>query len=127
MEENISEFYLKIRSQVLLDTKISFSPVVISETYPDPLPNLYQGQQMIVAGRYLEPVPVTVELSGNGAFGEEVSYNYPINPSDSAATKYQFLPKIWAKLKIESLLVQYYSLDPESPAAEAIKQEIIDC
>ncbi len=126
LEEKISEFYLKIRSPVLIDTKISFSPDAVTETYPNPLPNLYQGQQMIVAGRYIEPVPITVDLSGDGAFGEQVSYSYPLNPSDSAVTKYQFLPKIWAKLKIESLLVQYYSLDPESPAAATIKQQIIE-
>jgi len=32
---------------------------------------------------------------------------------------------VWAKLKIEYLLVIYYGLDPNSPEAEAIKEQII--
>ena len=39
--------------------------------------------------------------------------------------KYQFLPKIWAKQKIEYLMVQYYSLDYGSPEAEALKEQIM--
>ena len=46
--------------------------------------------------------------------------------ADTSATDYQFLTKVWAKQKIEHLLVLYYSLDPESPEAEALKEEIIE-
>lgn len=121
----ITQFYLQIRNPVLLNTEMAFSASEIIETYPDPLPNLYIGQQMIVGGRYLEPVSSTVTLSGT-AFGNPVSYQYQLDLADSSAQQYQFLPKIWAKLKIEHLLVQYYSLDPNSPEAQALKALIIE-
>lgn len=121
----ITQFYLQIRNPVLLNNEMSFSASEIIETYPDPLPNLYIGQQLIVGGRYLEPVSATVTLSGT-AFGNPVSYQYQLDLADSTAQQYQFLPKIWAKLKIEHLLVQYYSLNPNSPEAQALKELIIE-
>ena len=125
LEERITEFYLRIRNPVLLNTGMEFSSIVVSETYPTQLPNLYKGQQMIVAGRYLEPVPVTLTLTGS-AFGKDLHYDYDLGLVDTTVKEYQFLPKVWAKLKIEHLLVEYYILDEESPEAEAIKDQIIE-
>jgi Ca-activated chloride channel family protein len=120
----ITEFYLMIRNPVLLNTEISFDPPIVSEVYPNPLPNLYKGQQMVVTGRYQQPGTVVVELSGD-AFAQPVSYQYTMDLADSMVANYQFLTKIWAKKKIEYLLVQYYSFDPNSPQAQALKEEII--
>jgi hypothetical protein len=79
---------------------------------------------MIVSGRYLQPGPVLVTLSGQ-SFNHNVSYQYTFNRIDSANARYQFLTKIWAKQKIENLLIQYYALDPNSSEAQAIKAQII--
>ena len=125
LEARITEFYLKIRNPVLLNTEMSFSSNMMIETYPSPLPNLYKGEQLLVAGRYVEPVPVTVTFSGE-AFGQPVIYHYDLALQDSIVDKYQFLTKVWAKKKIEYLLIQYYSLNPDSPEAKTIKNQIVD-
>ncbi len=124
LEERISEFYLTIRNPVLLNTEMTFSPQVFQEIYPQKLPNLYIGQQMIVSGRYTEAVPVTVTLSGE-AFGQPVEYQYEMNPADSTIDKNKFLTKIWAKQKIEDLLIEYYKLEENSPEALFIHEEIV--
>ena len=124
LEERITKFYLKIQNPVLLNTEMSFLPAIADETYPSPLPNLYIGQQMIVAGRYSTPGLVTINLSGD-AFGQAVNYAYDLQLADSTVEKNQFLPKIWAKKKIEYLLVEYYSNASGSEAAEEIKQSIV--
>lgn len=125
LESRISEFYLLIRNPVLLNTQVSFSPPgIIREVFPSPMPNLYIGQQMIVSGRYSQPGQVTISLSGQ-AFNQNVTYNYNVDLSDSTAGSYQFLTKIWAKQKIENLLIQYYSLNPNDPQAIALKAQII--
>ncbi len=67
---------------------------------------------------------MTVTLSGN-AFGQPVSYEYQLPVSDSLSSRYQFLTKVWAKLAIEDLLVQYYSHPAGSPEAEALREQII--
>ncbi len=125
LEVRITEFYMQIRNPVLLNTQMTFSSPTISETYPSPLPNLYKGQQMLVAGRYQEALPVSITLSGE-AFGQPVTYHYDLVLQDSIIDKYQFLTKVWAKTKIENLLIQYYSLNPESAEAQSIKNLIID-
>lgn len=125
LEQVLTTFYQQIRNPVLLNTAISFDPQYLSEISPDPLPNLYKGQQMIVSGRYSTPGNVSVTLSGT-AFGQNVEYNYPVTLTDSSEVRYSFLTKVWAKQKIEHLMVQYYLLNPNSPQALAIKQQIID-
>ena len=125
LEERITEFYLQIQNPVLLNTEIVVDPPVITEVFPNPLPNLYKGQQMVVAGRYDLPADVTVTLSGE-AYGRDVTYSYDLSLSDSLQEGLLFLPKIWAKLKIEHLLVRYYGLAPGSDDAETLQQEIID-
>ncbi len=125
LESVITDFYLQIRNPVLLDTEIAFDPAVVSDVHPDPPPSLFKGQQMIVSGRYDEAVPVTITLSGQ-AFGQPVSYAYDLGLADSSATRYQFLPKVWAKLKIEDLLVRYYSLPEGSSEAEEVREQIVE-
>ncbi|NQV50388.1 MAG: VWA domain-containing protein [Candidatus Marinimicrobia bacterium] len=124
LEASITQFYLLIRNPVLLNTELSFSLTGVSQAYPSPLPNLYVGQQMIVAGRYNNPGTVNVNLNGE-AFGQPVSYSYPLELAGDPISSYQFLPKIWAKKKIENLLIQYYILGPGSPAADEIRAEIV--
>jgi hypothetical protein len=125
LENKITEFYLLIRNPVLINTQISTDPDLLSEVYPVQLPNLYKGQQMIFAGRYQESAAFTLELAGE-AFGNPVDYQYSPQLSDSTVEKYAFVPKIWAKKKIEKLLTDYYLLSSLTAEADSIKQEIID-
>jgi len=121
----ITKFYLKIRNPVLLNTSIRFTPPIVHEIYPSPLPNLYKGQQMLVTGRYQNAQTVTINLDGT-AFAQPVNYQFNFSLADSNAQQYQFLTKVWAKQKIEYLLIQYYSLDPNSSQALALKEQIIE-
>jgi Ca-activated chloride channel family protein len=124
LESSITDFYLKIRDPVLLNTQMTFSIPVITETYPATLPSLFRGEQLIVTGRYSEAIPITVTLSGQ-AQGQDVDYEYTLALADSFSQKYQFLTKVWAKGKIEDLLIQYYSEGEGTPAAEVLKNQII--
>jgi Ca-activated chloride channel family protein len=125
LEEKITEFYLLIRNPVLINTSILSEPDLLAEIYPSRLPNLYKGQQMILAGRYDEAVPFQLTLSGE-AFGDPVDYAYEPVLSDSIIGQYAFIPKIWAKQKIADLLTEYYQLNPITSQADSIKSVIID-
>jgi len=121
----ITNFYLRIQNPVLLNTEMTFDPPLIFETYPNPLNNLYLGQQLIVVGRYDENDSVTAIFEGE-TFGQPQTYTYGLNLSDSIVEGNSFLIKIWAKKKIDHLFVEYFNYDPTSPEAEEIKEEIID-
>jgi Ca-activated chloride channel family protein len=125
LESSITSFYTKIRNPVLLKTQVAFSPAIISNVYPLPLPNLYKGQQMILVGRYATAGQVQTTFSGE-AFGSPVSYQYSVNLADSAVDKNQFILKIWAKQKMDNLLSIYYTLDPNSQQAQEFKSEIVN-
>jgi len=116
----ISNFYLTIQNPVLLNPIVTVDPVgSISNVYPDPLPNLYKGQQLIFTGRYDVPQDISFTLSGN-AFNQVVEYSYEFNLSELNNPEYAFLPKLWAKNKMESLIIDYYSFPEGSPEAEEI-------
>jgi len=125
LEEVMTQFYNQIRNPVLLNTEISFSNTAVSEVYPVNLPNMFKGQQLIASGRYTEAIPTTITFSGT-AFGQPVTYVYELALADSTNPTYQFLPKVWAKQKIEHLMVLYYAAASGSNEQNLIKEEIIE-
>jgi Ca-activated chloride channel family protein len=125
LEEVITEFYNKVRNPVLLNPTITVEPDVLSNVYPDPLPSIYIGNQMLIAGRYNDPGLITVILSGT-AFGQQINYTYDYTLSDQINTDYSFLTKIWAKNMLENLILDYYLLNPNSSQAIQLRQEIIN-
>lgn len=124
LEARITDFYLRIRHPVLVNTSMVIASENVREVYPNPLPNLYKGEQMLVAGVYSPAPPLGITLNGT-AFGKPVSYQYQLTLSDTAVPKNQFLPKLWAKKKIEHLLVKYYNLPSGSLQADTLKKQIV--
>lgn len=125
LQEVISDFYLTIQNPVLLNTQMTFVPPIITEAYPQPLPNLFKGQQLIVVGRYEQPEEVTVIFSGT-AFGNQVEYQYTFDLADTSLQQNQFLPRLWAKKKMEHLNSEYYNYSSSSAEAMALEDEIVD-
>ncbi|MFP4548474.1 MAG: VWA domain-containing protein, partial [Fidelibacterota bacterium] len=125
IEERITSFYSIIKNPVLLETEVSFQPAVISDVHPEKLPNLYQGQQMLVTGRYNEPGNIGISLDGQ-AYSLPINYQYSLQLVDTNDVNKLFLPKVWAKMTIEDLLVEYYNYDEDSQEAEDIKNQMID-
>ncbi|HTX19656.1 MAG TPA: VWA domain-containing protein [Bacteroidota bacterium] len=124
LESSITDFYNTVRYPLITDPTLTFSSPLITEAYPNPLPNLYKGQQLIVSGLYSPTDPVTVTFSGT-AFGKPVTYKYTMPLADTSSEKYSFLPKVWAKQKIDFLLQRYYTYDPSSGVAKELKEAII--
>jgi Ca-activated chloride channel family protein len=124
VESRITDFYNTIRYPLLINPTVTFSSALITEPYPIPLPNLYKGRQLLVSGLYVPTAPVEVMFTGN-SFGRPVTYKYNMSLSDTAVGQYSFLPKVWAKQKIEFLLTRYYTYDPNSGVAKELREAII--
>jgi len=126
LEAAITGFYNIIANPVLIHPTISFQgPGEITEVYPDPLPNLYLGSQMLVSGRYSWGGNTVIGLHGQ-TYQNQVTYDYTVPFADSLVIARQFLTKIWAKLKIEHLLVLYYNFPEDSAEAQSYRQQIVD-
>lgn len=120
------DFYTKIRNPILLDSvlEIPGQSDNVGEIFPNPLPNLYLGNQMILCGRYHQPSDISLNISGY-VLGSQVNYQYQHQLSSVENSDLQFVMKVWAKLKIEHLMAIYYQLNPNSPEAVALHDQIV--
>jgi len=112
LQEDLVEFFQSINNPVLLNTSITFTPDIVKEINPFPYPNLYKGQQLILSGRYENPAEVNVTLEGQ-AFNVPVRYDFPLTLVDSTNNNLSFLPKLWAKQKLDALSLDFYLADTQ--------------
>jgi Ca-activated chloride channel family protein len=104
LEQAVAAFYTKISRPVLSDLSVSFGSITAAMTYPNVLPDLYKGSQLLLVGRYRGEGAAKSSLSGmlNGA---RKSYaftaSFPHDNRDNA-----FLPRLWASRRIDYLLSQ---------------------
>ncbi|MGC9396672.1 MAG: VIT domain-containing protein, partial [Anaerolineae bacterium] len=103
IDEKVSAFYGRIQSPVLTDIALDFGGVQTYDLYPTPLPDLYAGTQLIVAGRYRGSGAQTITLSGE-VEGQRETHTYGGN--FTASTGKDFIPRLWAARKIGYLLTQ---------------------
>ena len=104
IERAISSFYGKIASPVLTSPAITMDGIEVYDTYPNPLPDIFRGSQLLLSGRYRGDGEATINLSGDVS-GETVSFiakrDFP-----GVALDADFLPRVWAGRKIAYLLDQ---------------------
>jgi Ca-activated chloride channel homolog len=103
IDEKVSAFYGRIQSPVLTNVALDFDGVQTYDVYPTPLPDLYAGTQLIVAGRYRGAGAQTVTLTGE-VEGRRETYTYAVN--FTASGDKDFIPRLWAARKIGYLLTQ---------------------
>ncbi len=123
--EVVTDFYAMIQNPVLINTSMSFDPPIVTEVFPDPLPNLYQGHQLVVTGRYAEPGTVEVTFTGE-KYGEIITYTYTFELTDSTIEQNAFLTKLWAMEKINDLMDIYYTIPYDTPEEDSMYQYITD-
>ena len=104
IEEEVSGFYAKISAPVLVDVTAAFSGVQVEDIYPYPLPDLFAGNQLVVAGRYRGGGPAELTLRGE-VDGASRTYSYP-NLVVAERGGQEFIARLWAQRKIGYLLSQ---------------------
>ncbi len=105
LEIKVSNFFSKIKEPALADVKLKFSDGIrVSKLYPSSLPDLFKGDQLMVAGRYSGNGKAKVQLSGliNGA-QHQFSFDARL-PRKSG--KHSFIPRLWATRRVGYLLDQ---------------------
>jgi len=116
IDEAVSTFYQKISTPVLSGLTLDMGPAQVEDLYPYPLPDLFAGSQLVLAGRYRSGGPVPVTLRGQ-VNGEEKVYTFDDLSLRSAGGE-PFIARLWATRKIGHLLNQVRLAGPS--------QELID-
>ncbi len=92
----------------------------LTRIYPQPLPDLFRGEQLVVCGRYMGEGEAKVTITGTVAgavrtFSETTSF--PARAEDSA-----FIPRLWATRRVGFLLDEL-RLHGENPE---LRDEVVD-
>ncbi len=117
IDDAVSSLYAKISSPVLTGVVLEVDGVQVWDIHPDPLPDIFSGEQLVVAGRYEDWGPATVTLSGR-LRGEPVAIEYD-DVRFVAAGGDDAVPGLWATRKIGALLRQ---IRIDGPDPETIEQ-----
>ncbi len=103
IDEEISSFYAKISTPVLANIELDFGDVLVEDSYPYPLPDLFAGAQLIMVGRYRDSGATQIALTGDVS-GEQRTFTYEGNFRARGGD--DFIPRLWATRKIGYLLTQ---------------------
>jgi Ca-activated chloride channel family protein len=103
IEVKVSSFFTKIREPVLASPKLTFPPGIrVTKVYPAPLPDVFKGGQIIVAGRYSGSGDGAIQIEGSiGAETRRFAYDVKF-PAQSA--EHEFVPRLWATRRVGHLL-----------------------
>jgi Ca-activated chloride channel family protein len=103
IDEEISKFYGSIQRPLLTDITLDFGELSTYDIYPQPLPDLYAGTQLIVVGRYTDGGPTTLSMTGELTNRQQ---NYLYESTFTQEGGPDFIPRLWAARKIGHLLTQ---------------------
>jgi Ca-activated chloride channel family protein len=120
LDEVLSNFYNSISTPVLTNLEVSFGGLSTYDLYPNPLPDLFSGSQVILLGRYKEGGTADLSLSGEVNGGRQ-TFTYPDQAFDrqsSTDSLQAAIPRLWATRKVGFLLNKIH--------LEGANQETID-
>ncbi len=127
IEESVSRLYNKISSPVMTDVAVEFefdeakveegNP--IQRMYPKQVTDLFEGEQLVVVGRYKKSGLAKVRIAGT--VGDEVQkFAFPVELVErSSDQSYAFVEKLWAMRRIGEIIDQ---MDLSGKNDELIKE-----
>lgn len=103
LEVKLSTFFSKIKDPVLASPTIKFTgDVRVTKMYPSPLPDLFRGDQLILAGRFSGKGDSAVIIEGS-VNGVTRKFTYEVN-FPRTADDHEFIPRLWATRRVGYLL-----------------------
>ncbi len=123
IKEQLSDFFQTIAIPLLKDISIEFGGPV-NEIFPQEIPPLFNGSEIIVVGKYYGDNPMTITVSTESLQGQEIFIG-KFDITDPSLI-HPFVPKLWAIQKINYLLDQILLEGETSALVEQIVQLSIE-
>jgi len=103
IEVKVSNFFAKIKEPVLANIKLTFPEHVrATQLYPSSLPDLFKGEQLVLAGRYSGVGSGKISIEG-AAGGRTAEFAGNVRFPESAR-EHDFIPRLWATRRVGYLL-----------------------
>ncbi len=110
IQAKIAGVFKSLENPVLADARLDCitpsgqpAPSRIGDVFPNPLPDLFQDDHLVVLGRYQGSGPLTFRIQGN-YLGEAKTFEFTFPLKDQPA--YPFVVRLWATRKIADLVRQ---------------------
>jgi len=111
VELEVGRVFRKLRGPVLatpelvaLDPSGAVTTRRVRERYPQALPDLYAGDQLVVLGQFRDEDPLKLVLRGtDGEDTRTFQFEFAL---DKATTKNAFVPRLWASRRVADLVDQ---------------------
>jgi Ca-activated chloride channel family protein len=93
---------------------------------PEKLPDLFEGDQVVLLGQYVGNKPITFQITGN-YLGKERKFKFTFE-FDKADSRNGFVPRLWASRKIAQLIdaVRQMGADPAATKDDPKVKELVD-
>lgn len=122
-DRSVESFFSKICHPFLTEISLEFSGTPLKEIYPTHFSNLFAGEQMAITGRSSSQTKMEIKLTGKQD-GLLKSWNFTTKPVNDT-TAFPFVPKLWAKMKIDELLIQLRNYELNTLNAKKIINDIV--
>jgi len=97
-------FFERVSHPALADIAIDWGGLVVTDTFPKRIPDLFVGRPILLTGRFRGHGPATVRVSGK-AGGETRTFALSVSPGGTAS-KHKGIACVWARSKIADLADQ---------------------
>ncbi len=105
IEVKAASLYAKISHPVMTNVRLTTTNVKLNEVYPQQLPDLFQGGQLVVFGRFSGSGHAAIKLNGLvGKDDKELVYEVDF-PSKTDGGR-EFVEQLWARRKVGFILDQ---------------------
>ncbi len=115
LEAKVSNMYAKIKNPVMTNIAISLEGVKLKQIYPRVIPDLFDGSELLLVGRYdaadVQELPrgsamrkSTLVITGK-YHGQERGFEYPVAIKPGQRNRmYSFVERLWAVRRVGFLL-----------------------
>ncbi len=123
VEEAIGHLAAKIQHPVLADLQLARTPIEINDVYPEQLPDLFAGEELVIFGRYEIPgrdITGNLVVAGNRnnraeRYDADVRFLEHTDAND-------FIPRLWASRKLGYLTQSVRLNGPNEELIEEIRE-----
>ena len=133
VEAKVGEVFRQLTGPVLAEPELRITDThgdtAIGRTrdiLPEKLPDLFEGDRLILLGQYVGDEPIVFEVTGN-YFGKRRTFKSTLDFA-KASEKNGFVPRLWASRKIAELIdaVRQAGADPSASVQDPKIKELVD-
>lgn len=138
VEVKVGQVFRRLHGPVLSSPKLTIlgrdgepTTRAVRELMPGELPDLFEGDQLVLLGQFTEDEPLEMRLTGD-YFGKQRTFEFSFE-MDKGTTRNSFVPRLWASRKIAVLVDEIRKmgadsggLTPEPATSDPRFKELVD-